>query len=106
MLIAVSVSGEGYAACEGEANKECEAKMLTGCVCYFCRQHNMNFRVLKFTRQHNLRWSLAQITAAIHVSMCLCARPARKRWCTGLPCDLGGSYNTFGIVLPKSDVNC
>lgn len=43
MLIAVSASGEGYTACEGEANKECEAKMLTGCVCYFCPQHNMNF---------------------------------------------------------------
>lgn len=46
MLIAVS--GEGYAACEGEEDKEREAKMLTGCVCYFCPQHNMNFCVLKF----------------------------------------------------------
>lgn len=48
MLIAVSVSGEGYAACEGEADKECEAKMLTGCACYFRPQHNMNFCVLEF----------------------------------------------------------
>lgn len=63
------------------------------CVLFLSPAQHEFFVSSSFIRQHNLRWRSAQITTAIHVSMCVCAHPARRHWCTVLPCDLGGLHS-------------